>query len=221
MKDSPVPDTSTGLLRNLAQGPDASRWTEFARLYEPVARYYLAGMRRAHPSLRPDLDDDVVQETFVFLVQAFPQGKYDRSKGAFHSFFRGVLENMARNLVKARDRVELSDALPERAEEAPDDDDAMRRELLRALLGRLFASASLSGRSAAIVRRMLDGETVVDLAREYGLTPNDIHQLAFRVRARLREMRRELERRGGDDLVGLLEALAIEEAAPAAPDPRA
>ena len=213
MKDTPVPDTSTGLLRNLAQGPDASRWTEFARLYEPVARYYLAGMRRAHPSLRPDLDDDV--------VQAFPQGKYDRSKGAFHSFFRGVLENMARNLVKARDRVELSDALPERAEEAPDDDDAMRRELLRALLGRLFASASLSGRSAAIVRRMLDGETVADLAREYGLTPNDIHQLAFRVRARLREMRRELERRGGDDLVGLLEALAIEEAAPAAPDPRA
>ena len=54
------PETSTGLLRNLAEGPDAARWPEFAQRYDPVVRRFLGivaapeglqALQTAHPDV--------------------------------------------------------------------------------------------------------------------------------------------------------------------------
>ena len=64
----PAPDTSTTLLDALsAAGAPAAEWTRFVRLYGPVVRIYLAGLRRAGPWLDPDWDDDIAQEALGYL----------------------------------------------------------------------------------------------------------------------------------------------------------
>ena len=43
--DNPVPETSSTMLRELANGADSVRWTEFVDLYTPVLTYWLHLLR--------------------------------------------------------------------------------------------------------------------------------------------------------------------------------
>ena len=214
----PGPDTSTGLLRDLATGPAATRWDDFALRYAPFMRLKLWELSRDHPSLTPDLFDDIAQETLLFLWNGFPNGVYDRSKGTFRAFLYGVLRNKAMNAVTARNKTPAvpPEAFAEAAAAAPDDADAMRAEALRALVDRFLEGERFSGRARAIYRRLLAGEPVAALSREYGLEANAIYQLSRRIRRALAERRAALQK--GGSLEDLLEALAVEaaETAPAA-----
>lgn len=81
---SPVPDTSTGLLRNISQGASGERWPEFVARYKPVLEYYLGGMAKADPRLTRDLWDDIEQETFIALLTTLPEGRFSgQSKAIF------------------------------------------------------------------------------------------------------------------------------------------
>ena len=102
---SPVPDTSTGLLRNVSQGPEAERWPDFVSRYKPVLEYYLGGMAKVDPRLTRDMWDDIEQETFVALLTTLPEGRYDRARGDFHTWLRGVLRHKALRAVERRGTV--------------------------------------------------------------------------------------------------------------------
>ena len=66
MTVSQVPDTSTTLLRDVADSQHA-RWAVFHSRYEPMMRSF---MSERFPSLDAD---DIIQETFIALAKALPK----------------------------------------------------------------------------------------------------------------------------------------------------
>ena len=210
----PVPETSTGLLRNVSQGPDAERWPDFVARYKPVLEYYLAGMAKADPRLSRDLWDDIEQETFVALLTTLPEGRYDRAKGGFHSFLRGVLRHKAQRALERRGEVagvpedDASGALSTEEEDAVADRLAALADLWQLLVRNVFSEGRFSGQSRSIFLRLASGQsTVRELAAEFGLEENAVYQLKKRVMTRFEEKAAAL-RAGGADLADLLEKLA-------------
>ena len=213
---SPVPETSTGLLRNVAQGPEAERWPDFVARYKPVLDYYLGGMAKTDRRLTRDLWDDIEQETFVALLTTLPEGRYDRAKGDFHTWLRGVLRHKAQRALERRGVVAEvpSDDAPG-APSTAEDDVAVRlaalADLWQLLVRSVFAEARFSGQSRSIFLRLASGRsTVRELAAEFGLEENAIYQLKKRVMTRFEEKAAAL-RAGGADLADLLEKLAAED----------
>ena len=212
----PVPDTTTTLLRNLAaNGAPQAEWARFARLYDPVCRYYLAILRRDWPALLRDWDDDIVQETLVEFVRLLPERKWDRARGRFRDFLFGVVRNKSLAYAKREGRMPLpSEAelatLAERpaADAAEAEREALRRELWRALVDRVFAASRMSETSKTVFLRLVEEETPVEtLAAEFNMTPNAIYRLKNRMSGKLREAWLAA---GGDtsDPADALEALA-------------
>lgn len=214
-----LPDTSTRLLESLSQeggAPDAA-WARFARLYDPVVRRYLAILRRSWPALSRDWDDDIVQQTFLGLVAAFPARRWERSRGSFRNYLFGVVRNKALSFAARERRLPAplpeDDALARLVDAAADAeaDDAEARtlsaELWRALLENVFASSRIGAKSQAVFQKLVeDGVPVEQLAKEYGMTPNAIYRLRNRIQVKLRE--KWLAVGDADDLYAVLEKLA-------------
>ena len=215
--DGPAPDTSTTLLDALASaGAPAAEWTRFARIYGPVARVYLAILRRSGPWLDPAWDDDIAQETLVELARLLPERRWDRSRGRFRDFLFGVVRNKAlafarRERLAARAAEALAAAEPVlRKGEAEAEREALRRELWRALVDRVFAQTRMSETSKEIFLRLVEEEApVAALAAEYKTTPNAIYRLKNRMTAKIREAWLAAAGPNGD-LADALEALAKE-----------
>ena len=93
------PETSTTLLRDLAASAENARWAEFVTRYRPMMESY---MRERFPSVEAD---DVIQETFLGVIKALPNYKYDPDeKGSFHNYLTGILRNKALCAVDAKCR---------------------------------------------------------------------------------------------------------------------
>lgn len=221
-----APETSTDLLRDLATGADAVRWAEFVRLYTPVMHCFLHSLSKTKmPGLSPELFDDIVQETFISLVKAFPIGGYRRDRARFRTFLFTVLSNRAADNLRRSHRQalrfvpgdqleEVLDASPESfsapplgAPDAPEQRE-LRARLWSLMVERVFRESNFSGRSQAIFLRLVKGESTDVLAREYGLEKNAIYQLKARVMKALTAKARALTRESSDllDLVFALES---------------
>lgn len=199
------PETSTGLLRNLAEGPDAARWPEFAQRYDPVVRRFLGIVAASHPSVKPEDADDLVQETMLSLAGLFPRGGYRREAGRFRDFLFGVVRKVAtkassREIERRRRESEAAEgaalAAAGRADSA-----ALRAEaeaLWRAVVDRVFAAGRWSDKAKAVFVRTELGEPIDDVAREYGMKTNAVHQLRHRASRRVDAALRELGRPGGE-----------------------
>ena len=224
LSSGPVPDTTTTLLGLLATSDaPAAAWTRFARLYDPVCRYYLAILRRSWPALRRDWDDDIVQETFVAIAKALPERRWDRSRGRFRDFLFGIVRNKARELARSERRfptppegdLPRPDALAEAASDAAvAERETLRRELWRGLVDRVFARTRMSETSKAAFLRLVEDEAPVEkVAAEFGMTPNALYRLRNRMSEKLREAWLAVAPPDGD-LADALEALARELAGP-------
>lgn len=213
----PVPDTSTTLLDALASaGAAAPEWARFARIYDSVARVFLAHLRGGGDWPARSWDDDIVQETLVELVRLLPERKWDRSRGRFRDFLFGVVRNKAlafaeRERRAARNAAALAEADPVlRPGEAETERAALRRELWRTLVDRVFAGERMSERSKEMFLRLVEEDVpAAALAAEYGTTPNALYRLKNRTTAKLREA--WLAAAGPEgDLDAALESLAKE-----------
>ncbi len=219
------PTTSTGLLRELGGGADSARWTEFVRLYEPLFRYWLAGLRKTHPTLPRMLDDDIVQETLVFMMKSFPRFQYDPARGRFRGFLYQSLRNKALKVMESyhllrggkvmfdsdiAETVGTQTTQPE-APVAGLGIDGLHREIWDILLRRVFSSGKFSQQSQTVFKLVVEEEFPAEvIGARYGLKANAVYQLKSRV---LAAMKRHLAavRRESDDLVELLDALLAEE----------
>lgn len=218
------PDTSTALLRELATGADAARWTQFVEIYRPFLYCWLQGLKsRDLPWLEPAMFDDIVQETFVSLVKVFPNGGYRRDRARFRTFLHAILRKRAVDFLRKSGNHALRflpdeqlqsalDAAPEAFSLPLDGDDTPERRELRSrlcslMVERVFRESNFSGRSRAVFFRLMAGESPDALAREYGLERNAIYQLKSRVMKALTAKARTLSRGAGDllDLVFALE----------------
>ena len=197
-----IPDTSTGLLRDLEKGPGATRWPDFERRYDPVLRRFLAILARTHPLLNPDDCDDVVQETLLQLWKLFPKRAYDRSRGRFRDFLFGVTRLVAtrrtseekERLLRETEAASMrSNTLANAAADA-----ALRAEateLWRLVVDKVFVESRWSDKAKAVYIRTERGEDMGEVAAEYGMTANSVYQLrhraSLRVEAALRALARE------------------------------
>ena len=210
---SPIPDTSTGLLRNLEKGSDAERWPEFERAYDPVVRRFLAIVSKIHPLINPKDCDDIVQETMLALWRLFPRRSYDRSQGRFRDFLFGVVCRVAtkatsRELQRRRREEEaVAGAMDLAADNRADEKlRAEAEELWKLVVDRIFAKGRWSDKAKAVFVRTERGEPMEDVARAYGMSVNAVHQLRHRAAIRVEAELRALASPGGELAAALLAA---------------
>ena len=203
-----TPTTSETLLRELAAHPDSPRAEEFARLYEPVLRRYVAQSHAGHESIQPADRDDLVQEIYLSVRSALPGFRYDRSRGRFRDYLRRAVRNAVLRFQRRRSAVPpvVVEDIP-----TPDAADELLPQIWTLALARIMRSGTFSPNTLAAFRRaVLENVPVSDVVREFKLKPNALYQIKNRV---LRAVRAELDRFGRGRLSPeeLLEALLAAE----------
>ena len=205
-----TPTTSETLLRDLAARPDSPRAEEFARLYEPVLRRYVAASRIGHAPIQPADRDDLVQEVFLAVRSALPGFRYVPGRSSFRAYLRRSVRNAVLRLQRRPAPVPpaLADARPAAPSAAGDESETQLR-IWTLALARVFRSGRFSPNTQAVFRRVaLEGESPADVGREFKLKPNAVYQIRNRI---LRAVRDELDRLGrgrlsASDLLDALES---------------
>lgn len=185
-----IPETSTTLLRDLAQDSRHARWGEFVARYRPMMEAYM----RAH---FPTVDaDDVIQETLIALIKVFPVYRYSPDEtGAFHNYLTGILRRRALRMIdgesrrlnreqKYREAVDISAEVDETSDES-----AWRESVLEIALQQLLADKSINDRTKEVFERVaVNGEKPELVAESFGITRNSVDQMKARMKSRLREL---------------------------------
>ena len=203
-----TPTTSEALLRELAANPASPRAEEFARLYEPVLRRYVAAARIGHGPIQPADRDDLVQEVFLAVRSALPGFRYVPGRSSFRAYLRRAVRNAVLRLQRRPAPVPpaLADARPAAPSAAGDESETQLR-IWTLALARVFRSGRFSPNTQAVFRRVaLEGESPATVGREFKLKPNAVYQIRNRI---LRAVREELDRfgRGRLSVSDLLDAL--------------
>lgn len=178
---TPVDATCWTLVHAAAAGDQPAR-EQFARLYQPIARGYLAGRWQRSPLL--SRLDDAVQDVFVECFKA--NGVLDKvvrsQPEGFRAFFHGVLRNVAR---RHEERHQPAAPLPD---DHPADetslsrafDNAWARTLLREAARVQAETAAESGaravRRVELLRlRFQDGLSIRDIAAKWNEDAAKLH----------------------------------------------
>ena len=181
-----APVTSISLLRDLAKGSDAPRWKEFFDQYEPVMRGFLDGVF-------PGVDaDDVIQETFLVLLKVLPGYRYvPDKKGHFRNYVIGVVKHKALDVLRrtsAQNKLKSTLPVPEEEYEEFErrDEEEWRRSVKEAALEQVLADDSVSSRNREVFRHVvLMHESPESVARQFGITRNNVDQIKSRMIERL------------------------------------
>ncbi len=203
-----TPTTSETLLRDLAARPDSPRAEEFARLYEPVLRRYVAASRIGHKPIQPADRDDLVQEVFLAVRSALPGFRYEPGRSRFRAYLRLAVRNAVLRLQRRPAPVppSLADVRPAVPSTIGDESETLLR-IWTLALARVFHSGRFAPNTQVVFRRVaLEGESPADVGREFKLKPNAVYQIRNRI---LRAVREELDRfgRGRLSASDLLDAL--------------
>ena len=184
-----IPETSTTLLRNLAQDSQHARWGAFVSRYRPMMEAY---MRTHFPTVDAD---DVIQETLITLINVFPVYHYSPDEtGAFHNYLTGILRHRALRVIENESRrLNKEQKYHEMAElSIPDDGSnersSWREAVLEIALQQLLADESINDRTKQVfVRVAINGEKPETVAESFGITRNSVDQMKARMKDRLRE----------------------------------
>ena len=202
-----IPETSTTLLKDIAQDAQHVRWTEFVARYRPMMEAF---MRERFPSLEAD---DIIQETLLALCKVMPSYRYaPDEKGHFHNYLTGILRNKAlRQLRKEQRQAEITEMVGARVPRARDgsvvaprppsgvmaataDDPSWREPLFELALRQFLADDSIADRTKRIFERTaINGESPDAVAAAFKMTRHAVDQAKSRAMARLREIVKGLE----------------------------
>jgi RNA polymerase sigma factor (sigma-70 family) len=199
---SKVPETSTTLLRDLAQDSHHARWGEFVARYRPMMEAYLQ-------TRSPMVDvDDAIQETLIALIKVFPVYHYSPGEtGAFHNYLTGILRHRALRMIEYESRRLYKELKYHKIEELSasdgdkDDESSWRESVLEIALQQLLADESINDRTKQVfVRVAVNGEKPESVAESFGITRNAVDQMKARMKERLRELANALMK--VDDEIG-------------------
>ena len=202
-----IPETSTTLLKDIAQDAQHVRWGEFVARYRPMMEAFL---RERFPSVE---SDDIIQETLVALCKAIPSYRYaPDEKGHFHNYLTGILRNKAlRQLRKEQRQSEIAELVGARVPRDRDgravaprppsdimaataDDPSWRETLFEIALRQFLADDSIADRTKRIFERTaINGESPDAGAAAFKMTRHAVDQAKSRAMARLREIVKGLE----------------------------
>ena len=185
-----IPETSTTLLRDLAQNSQHARWGEFVSRYRPMMEAY---MRNRFPTV--DVDD-AVQEALIALIKVFPVYKYSPEEtGAFHNYLTGILRRRALRVIESESRRLNKEQKYHEIEELTassgnkDEGASWRESVLEIALQQLLADESINDRTKQVfVRVAVNGEKPEAVVQSLGITRNSVDQMKARMKDRLREL---------------------------------
>ena len=190
-----VPDTSTTLLRDVADSQHA-RWAVFYSRYQPMMLAYL---RERFPALDAE---DIIQETFAALAKLLPDYKYDpKKKGSFHNFLTGVLRNKALCAVDSRnrklsieDRMKIAVAVGGKSVQEQTYED-WREEVFEVALQQLLSDSSIHDRTKQVfIRTAIKCESSDAVAESLGVPRNTVNKMKSRMLATLRDLVEKLKK---------------------------
>ena len=190
-----LPETSTTLLRDLAQDSQHARWSEFVARYRPMMEAF---MHERFPSLDAD---DVIQETLVAVCRVMPSYRYDPdAKGHFHNYLTGILRHRALRMLGEESRRaklvadmrhngKVGSPLP-----AELDDETWRESLFETALCQFLSDPSVADRTKRIFERTaINGESPEAVAAAFKMTRHAVDQAKSRAMGRIRELVKALE----------------------------
>ena len=187
---SKIPETSTTLLRDLAQDSRHARWGEFVARYRPMMETY---MHTRFPTVDAD---DAIQETLIVLIKVFPVYHYSPEEtGAFHNYLTGILRHRALRMIECESR-RLDKELKYQEIEGlsasggnNDDGLSWRESVFEIALQQLLADESINDRTKQVfVRVAVNGEKPESVAESFGIARNAVDQMKARMKERLREL---------------------------------
>lgn len=185
-----IPETSTTLLRDLAQDSRHARWGEFVARYRPMMETY---MHTRFPMVDAD---DAIQETLIALIKVFPVYHYSLEEtGAFHNYLTGILRHRALRMIECESR-RLDKELKYQEIEGlsasggnNDDGLSWRESVFEIALQQLLADESINDRTKQVfVRVAVNGEKPESVAESFGIARNAVDQMKARMKERLREL---------------------------------
>ena len=185
-----IPETSTTLLRDLAQDSRHARWGEFVARYRPMMETY---MHTRFPMVDAD---DAIQETLIALIKVFPVYHYSPEEtGAFHNYLTGILRHRALRMIECESR-RLDKELKYQEIEGlsasggnNDDGLSWRESVFEIALQQLLADESINDRTKQVfVRVAVNGEKPEFVAESFGIARNAVDQMKARMKERLREL---------------------------------
>ena len=185
-----IPETSTTLLRDLAQDSRHTRWGEFVARYRPMMETY---MHTRFPMVDAD---DAIQETLIALIKVFPVYHYSPEEtGAFHNYLTGILRHRALRMIECESK-RLNKELKYQEIEGlsasdrnKDDKSVWRESVFEIALQQLLADESINDRTKQVfVRVAVNGEKPESVAESFGIARNAVDQMKARMKERLREL---------------------------------
>lgn len=202
-----IPLTSMRLLRDIATDRDSLRWNDFVARYRPML---LSFVQQRFPYLE-DEAEDLVQETFLALMERLPDYRYDPEEtGAFHNYLTGILRNLACRAIRRRAKhardVEaageglLLDEGASTPTGTPDEEAAWRDAVCDIALRQLLSDPAVQERTKEVFRRtVVAGESPAAVAEAFGMERNAVDQIKNRMMRRLREIVAALAAADGTD----------------------
>ena len=191
-----TPETSTTLLRDLAQDSQHARWAEFVARYRPMMDAY---MRERFPFVEAD---DAIQETLIALIKTFPVYNYSPEEtGAFHNYLTGILRNKALCQIERERRHSANlrayaDEMRNAASSGASPRlESSRRDIFELALRQLRADQSVHELTREVFRRVaVNGEDPEEVASDIGKTRNAVYQMKDRMMTRLKGFVAALEK---------------------------
>ena len=183
-KEISVSETSTVLLRELAQHENADVWARFVAFWRPR-------LQRALPrfGVRGTDSEDAVQAALANIHAALRKGRYQRSRGRFSAWMFAVAARAALD-VKRRDARYWA-KVKSAGEAAVGDSDVASKlpaDEVRALLEKARSLASSDPRDAVVFESLLVGNGCpAATAKDLGISVEHVYLIKHRLVRRLRE----------------------------------
>jgi RNA polymerase sigma factor (sigma-70 family) len=182
-------DTPATLLERLRQPGDAVAWKQFVHLYTPLLYHWTRRL-----GLQAVDAEDLVQEVFLALYHALPRFRYDRQR-SFRAWLFTLMRNKWQDWRRRRVPQPVSAMGATLADRANDDgaaavEEAEYRSHLCARALHLIQSEFAPATWKTFWATVVEDRSAVEVAREFGVTPNAVYLSRGRV---LRRLRAELD----------------------------
>ena len=186
-----VPPTSVSLLKAISDGTASARWTDFYCRYAPAMRGFLY---ERFPSVEAD---DVIQETLIALTKAMPDYHYTPdANGHFRNYLMGIVKHKAldalrraKNFSDLKTDIEQNDGRLAFTPPLPDEDDAWKQSAMETAIEQVMSDENITARTREVFRHVaLMHEPPDEVARQFGISRNNVDQIKKRMIARLSEL---------------------------------
>lgn len=195
-----IPSTSITLLKAISSGADSVRWTEFFGKYESAMRGFL---QAKFPTVE---QDDAIQDTMIALTKALPDYHYTPdANGHFRSYLMGILSHKAADILRKsakqasiREKIRNSrlsepQAHDEYRKSADEEDREWQAAAMEAAVEQLMSDPKINPATREVFRHVaLMHEKPEDVARQFGISRNNVDQIKNRMIGRLADMIRAM-----------------------------